>query len=149
MKITIFDDGGFAGSPIADRLLRNGHALRIFERPQMAPSGAFTTRDDPICDARSNLMAMLPLPKVMLHYLRQRCAFNISSETGTKRRTFISMQEMVLQLQRRYLPGRRFDIPMSVLDNNLATNQLGWAPEVALENGTTRTAAYMKQFLRK
>lgn len=149
MKIKIFDDGGFTGSPIADRLVRNGHALHIVERPHMAPSEAFTTCDDPICDVRSNLVAMLPLLKVMLHYLRQRCAFNISSEPVTKWRTFISMQEMALQLQRRYLPGRRFDIPMSVLDNNLATNQLEWAPEVALENGITRTAAYMEQLLRK
>lgn len=33
MKITIFGGGGFIGSTIADRLLTEGHSLKIFERP--------------------------------------------------------------------------------------------------------------------
>lgn len=49
MKIAIFNSGGFTGSPIADRLLRNGHALRIFERPHVAPYGVFTTGEEAKC----------------------------------------------------------------------------------------------------
>lgn len=41
MKIVIFGGGGFIGSTIADRLLRDGHALRIFERPRVPPYREF------------------------------------------------------------------------------------------------------------
>lgn len=41
MKIVIFGGGGFIGSTIADRLLLDGHALRIFERPRVTPYRAF------------------------------------------------------------------------------------------------------------
>lgn len=41
MKITIFGGGGFIGSTIADRLLKDGHELRIFERPRVEPYRQF------------------------------------------------------------------------------------------------------------
>lgn len=41
MKILIFGGGGFIGSTIADRLLAEGHALRIFERPRVPPYRSF------------------------------------------------------------------------------------------------------------
>jgi UDP-glucose 4-epimerase len=41
MKIIIFGGGGFIGSTIADRLLLDGHELRIFERPRVAPYRKF------------------------------------------------------------------------------------------------------------
>lgn len=41
MKCVIFGGGGFIGSAIADRLLRDGHDLRIFERPRVEPYRAF------------------------------------------------------------------------------------------------------------
>ena len=37
MKVVIFGGGGFIGSAIADRLLAEGHSLRIFERPRVQP----------------------------------------------------------------------------------------------------------------
>lgn len=37
MKFTVFGGGGFIGSAIVDRLLREGHAVRVFERPRVAP----------------------------------------------------------------------------------------------------------------
>ena len=37
MKFTIFGGGGFIGSAIVDRLLGEGHAVRVFERPRVAP----------------------------------------------------------------------------------------------------------------
>lgn len=37
MNIAIFGGGGFIGSAIADRLLKDKHELRIFERPRVAP----------------------------------------------------------------------------------------------------------------
>lgn len=41
MKCVIFGGGGFIGSAIADRLLRDGHHLRIFERPRVEPYRKF------------------------------------------------------------------------------------------------------------
>jgi len=42
MKIVIFGGGGFIGSTIADRLLKDGHQLRIFERPRVPPYREFS-----------------------------------------------------------------------------------------------------------
>jgi UDP-glucose 4-epimerase len=41
MKIVILGGGGFIGSTIADRLLDEGHSLRIFERPRVQPYREF------------------------------------------------------------------------------------------------------------
>jgi UDP-glucose 4-epimerase len=45
MKCTLFGGGGFIGSAIADRLLRDGHELRIFERPRVEPYRAFAAHE--------------------------------------------------------------------------------------------------------
>ncbi len=42
MKIIIFGGGGFIGSTIVDRLLMDGHDLRIFERPRVEPYRKFS-----------------------------------------------------------------------------------------------------------
>ncbi|PWH12714.1 MAG: NAD-dependent epimerase [Anaerolineae bacterium] len=42
MKCIIFGGGGFIGSAIADRLLQEGHQLRIFERPRVMPYRIFS-----------------------------------------------------------------------------------------------------------
>jgi len=42
MRITIFGGGGFIGSTIADRLLKDDHQLRIFERPRVEPYRQFS-----------------------------------------------------------------------------------------------------------
>jgi UDP-glucose 4-epimerase len=46
MKIVIFGGGGFIGSAITDRLLRDKHAIRIFERPRVQPYRAFSGDED-------------------------------------------------------------------------------------------------------
>lgn len=45
MNIVIFGGGGFIGSAIADRLLKDGHKLRIFERPRVQPYRAFSVNE--------------------------------------------------------------------------------------------------------
>jgi len=45
MKVLILGGGGFIGSAIADRLLVDGHALRIFERPRVQPYRMFTSHE--------------------------------------------------------------------------------------------------------
>jgi len=44
MKVLILGGGGFVGSAVVDRLVSEGHALRILERPGVAPHRSF--RDD-------------------------------------------------------------------------------------------------------
>lgn len=45
MKYVIFGGGGFIGSTIADQLLEEGHSLRIFERPRVAPYRTFAEHE--------------------------------------------------------------------------------------------------------
>lgn len=45
MKCVIFGGGGFIGSTIADRLLKDGHELRIFERPRVVPYREFKSSE--------------------------------------------------------------------------------------------------------
>ena len=310
MKITVFGGGGFIGSAIVDRLLKDGHELRIFERPRIDPYRQFSnseqvewltgdlmsvhdvsnaidgvdvvvhlvsttlpksSNDDPIYDVQSNLVASLQLLNAMvtkqvrkivfissggtvygnpsylpmdechpteprlsygitklaiekyllmyqhLHGIkanilrvsnpygeRQRVEssqgavaaflskamnkqpleiwgdgsvirdfiyisdvaeafakvvnydgknsiFNISSGVGT------SLNELILNLDSlfgskvdcNYLPSRIFDVPVSILDNSLAKQELAWSPIVSLEDGLARTFDWMKKSLIK
>jgi len=310
MKITLFGGGGFIGSTIADRLLKDNHELRIFERPRVEPYRVFSktehvewltgdlmsvhdvseaidgvevvlhlvsttlpksSNDDPIYDVQSNLVATLQLLNAMVakqvrkivfissggtvygnptyipidekhpteprvsygitklaieKYLlmyqdlygikanilrvanpfgeRQRIetaqgavgvflskaiqnhpieiwgdgsvtrdylyisdvaeafakavdyegkhsVFNISSGVGTSLNDMIDIIEQVLgrKVIRHYSPGRSFDVPVSVLDNSLARHELGWAPQVKLEEGIVKTTNWMRQVLDK
>jgi len=310
MKCVIFGGGGFIGSAIADRLLLDGHSVRIFERPRVEPYRKFkaseqmewvtgdflsahdvgssidgadavlhlvsttlpkSSNDDPIYDVQSNIVGTLQLlqamvahnvrkivfissggtvygiPKYMpideshptdplvsygitklavekyLHLFehmhgiktitlrvanpygeRQRVetaqgavgvflhralsgtpieiwgdgsvtrdyihigdvaeafvralaysgpknVFNISSGTGTSLNELIGMLEETLgkPIERRYLPARPFDVPVSVLSNALARTELRWSPSVSMQEGIARTAEWMKGELVK
>lgn len=310
MKCVIFGGGGFIGSAIVDRLLRDGHALRIFERPRVDPYRKFganeqiewvtgdfqsihdttdamdgvnvvfhlvsTTlpkgsNDDPIYDVQTNLVATLQMlramethkvPKIVfissggtvygnpaylpidechptepqvsygiiklaiekyllmyerLHGIkaiilrvanpfgeRQRietaqgavsvfmhralkglplniwgdgsvtrdylyisdvaeafakaasysggkCVFNVSSGCGTSLNELMDLLEEVLdrKITRRYLPGRPFDVSVSVLSNALAAQEIGWKPQVSLKDGLIRTAAWLREELAR
>ena len=310
MRIIIFGGGGFIGSAIADRLLQDGHELRIFERPRVEPYRSFTdtervewvtgdfssahdvshavegmdvvlhlvsttlpksSNDDPIYDVQSNVVGSLQMLNAMVaqkvrkvifissggtvygipkylpidekhptdplvsygitkltieKYLqmyshlyginaitlrvanpygeRQRIAtaqgavgvfihqalthhpiniwgdgsitrdyvhvrdvaeafvkaigysgpehcFNIGSGAGTSLNELIAMLEDVLDrpVERNYLPGRPFDVPASVLSNDLAHRELGWTPAISMHDGLVRTADWMKIELSK
>ncbi|HXU93877.1 MAG TPA: NAD-dependent epimerase/dehydratase family protein [Gallionella sp.] len=305
MKIAIFGGGGFIGSTIADRLLQDGHEIRVFERPRVAPyrkfeasekiewvSGDFSSarevsdaiagvdvilhlisttlpknsNDDPIYDVQSNVIATLQLLNAMvahrvrkivfissggtvygnpmylpvdekhptdplvsygitkltiekylhlyaklhgikalilrvanpygerqrietsqgavgvflhqaikglpisiwgdgsvtrdyihvtdvaeafvraIEYSGTRSVFNISSAHGTSLNELISLLEDVLgrPIERQYLSVRPFDVPISVLSNSLAQQELAWSPSVSMREGVARTAAWMK-----
>jgi len=38
-------------------------------------------------------------------------------------------------VKKNHLPGRDFDIPVNILGNNLAAVELGWKPQLNLEEG--------------
>jgi UDP-glucose 4-epimerase len=63
----------------------------------------------------------------------------------------IGLVERVLgrEVVRHYQPGRPFDVPVSVLANSLARQELGWEPQVTLEEGIVKTAAWMHKVLNK
>lgn len=310
MKIVIFGGGGFIGSSIADRLLKDGHELRIFERPRVEPYRVFSvnervewqtgdlmsihdvtraidgvdvvlhlvsttlpksSNDDPIYDVQSNLVTTLQLLEAMVakqvkkivfissggtvygnpiylpidenhpteprvsygitklaieKYLmmyqslygikanilrvanpfgdRQRVetaqgaigvflskairnepieiwgdgtvtrdylyisdvaeafthavnydgaksVFNISSGVGTTLNELVVLMERVLGLEvaRLYRPDRPFDVPVSILNNSLAQQELEWTPHVTLEEGVIKTAEWIRKVLKK
>jgi UDP-glucose 4-epimerase len=309
MHIVIFGGGGFIGSAIADRLLADGHSLKIFERPRVEPYRVFkptervewttgdllsqhevaeaiegadavvhlvsstlpkSSNDDPIYDVQSNLVATLQMLNAMvqknirriifissggtvygdpvylpiderhptdprvsygitklaiekyllmyqhmhgikatvlrvanpfgerqrvetaqgavgvfLHkalsgvpievwgdgsvtrdyiyvadvaeafaravtYTGSKSVFNIGSGAGTSLNELIQMIENAIErpVARKYLPGRPFDVPVSVLSNDLAREELGWSPQVPLQVGISRTASWMEQVLK-
>ena len=78
----------------------------------------------------------------------QRC-LNISSGVGISLNELISMLEEVLgrAVAVRYLAGRPFDVPVSVLANELAFNELNWKPVVNMHDGLRRTATWIKSEL--
>lgn len=310
MKITVFGGGGFIGSTIVDRLLQDGHSIRVFERPRVGKYREFlphesvewmtgdllatsdinkaiegvdvvlhlvsttlpkSSNDDPVYDVQSNLIASLQLLNAMVahkvgrivfissggtvygspkyipidekhptdpevsygitklaieKYLfmyghlygikpvvlrvanpygeRQRAetaqgavgvfihnvlkhipieiwgdgsvqrdflhvsdvaeafakaisysgdasVFNISSGVGTSLNSLLEMIEEVSgeQVSRTYKPGRSFDVPVSVLSNDLARKELGWSPKVEMKEGVFRTFEWAKKELGK
>ena len=305
MRIVIFGGAGFIGSSIADRLLQDGHKLRIFERPRILPYRKFSpiesvewitgdlmsvadisaaiegvdvilhlvsttlpksSNEDPIFDVQSNLIASLQLmsemvknkiPKIIfissggtvygnpiylpidenhptnpnvsygitklaiekylmlfqnlygiralilrvsnpygerqrietaqgaigvflskalqhkplaiwgdgevirdyihisdvaeafaksISYEGKQSIFNISSGHGVSLNELIGEIEVVIdkKIKKNYLPGRSFDVPTSVLNNTLASKELGWTPVVTLRDGLLRTARWMR-----
>lgn len=304
MKILIFGGGGFIGSTIADRLLRDGHELRIFERPRVVPYRRFSeservtwiegdlssahdvgdavkgvdavlhlvsttlpksSNDDPIYDIQTNVVATLQMLNAMvdhqvnkivfissggtvygipqylpiderhpteplvsygitklaiekylslfanlkgvrvislrvsnpygerqrvetsqgavgvfiknalqglpiniwgdgsvtrdyihvsdvaeafvkaINYTGKESVFNISSGQGVSLNELINMLEGVLgkTIERNYLESRPFDVPVSILNNSLAHQELQWAPTVSMREGLERVAAWM------
>ncbi|UUT21633.1 MULTISPECIES: NAD-dependent epimerase/dehydratase family protein [Pseudomonas] len=46
MKVTVFGGGGFIGSTIVDRLLLDGHDIKVFERPRVARYRTFLAHEN-------------------------------------------------------------------------------------------------------
>lgn len=84
-------------------------------------------------------------------YSGPKNVFNISSGSGTSLNKLICILEDVLDksIKRRYLPGRPFDVPVSVLCNDLARIELKWNPLISMHDGIARTAEWMEKQLRQ
>jgi UDP-glucose 4-epimerase len=80
-----------------------------------------------------------------LAYSGSKSVFNISSGVGTSLNELLGMLEAILArgVERCYLPGRPFDVPVSVLSNALARQELQWAPLISMQEGIARTAHWM------
>lgn len=81
-----------------------------------------------------------------IQYTGSESCFNISSGVGVSLNELIEMLESVLgkPIDRNFLSGRLFDVPVNVLSNNLARNELGWSPLISMWDGLVRTAKWIK-----
>jgi UDP-glucose 4-epimerase len=72
--------------------------------------------------------------------------FNIGSGTGHSLNEIVQSLERVLgrRIAVEHQGARAFDVPVSVLDVSLAAHELGWKPQVGLEEGLRRTVAWMQ-----
>lgn len=86
-----------------------------------------------------------------VEYFGPKSVFNISSGVGTSLNELIAMLEDVFgkSIERRYHPGRPFDVPVSVLSNELAREELKWAPFTSIRDGIAHTAKWMERELVK
>jgi UDP-glucose 4-epimerase len=86
-----------------------------------------------------------------LTYTGEKNVFNISSGVGTSLNELVSLIETVtgVGVQTRYLPARPFDVPVSVLCNRLAQDELGWSPSRGLQEGVAVTAKWIGGQLAK
>lgn len=82
-----------------------------------------------------------------VEYDGPKSIFNISYGIGTTLNELIEKIETVTgkSIERHYLAGRSFDVPVSVLDNSLAFRELGWQPKVDLLSGLRRTFSWMNE----
>jgi len=73
--------------------------------------------------------------------------FNIGSGHGHSLNDIVGAIENITQvpLQIKYLPGRRFDVPVNVLDITRAKSHLHWEPKVRLEEGVLSAFEWMQR----
>ncbi|MFN3884814.1 MAG: NAD-dependent epimerase/dehydratase family protein [Rhodocyclaceae bacterium] len=71
--------------------------------------------------------------------------FNIGSGQGLDLNGIVAAIAQLLgrQPQVRYLPPRRVDVPVSVLDVRLAARELGWQPQTPFAQGLAKTAEWL------
>lgn len=73
--------------------------------------------------------------------------FNIGSGRGVSLNEMLDVIEKVTKRKtiRRYVAGRAFDVPASVLCIERARNTLGWSPQVEFEHGLARITEWLLQ----
>ncbi|MCQ3937562.1 MAG: NAD-dependent epimerase [Chloroflexi bacterium] len=77
--------------------------------------------------------------------------FNIGAGQGHSIKDIINSLEQILQrpLQLRYMPARKFDVPVNILDISRAMQYLAWEPRVGLQDGIFRTYEWALQNMDK
>jgi UDP-glucose 4-epimerase len=77
-----------------------------------------------------------------VEYSGEESVFNISSGVGTSLNYLVELIGEVLgrKLECHHLAARQFDVPVSILSNELAASRLGWSPQLTLRQGIAQTA---------
>lgn len=72
--------------------------------------------------------------------------FNVGSKEGRSLNELLDEIESILSVRvpTKYLPGRLVDIPVSILDNELAKTELGWMPKTKFIDGLHVTLDWMR-----
>ena len=80
-----------------------------------------------------------------LDYRGNSRIINIGGGVGRDLNQVLAAIENVIgrPVNRRYLPGRKFDVPANVLDIRLARTELGWQPVTPFEDGLRRTLRWI------
>lgn len=81
-----------------------------------------------------------------VEYSGDLSVFNISSGIGTSLNELAELigKSIGRQLDCTYLEKRPFDVPTSILNNNLAATHLGWVPKTVLQYGLAKTAEWLR-----
>lgn len=81
-----------------------------------------------------------------LHYQGEQRLFNIGAGMGRSLNELLDAIDALIgkPLQRNYLPGRKFDVPVNVLDTSRAREMLAWQPRTSLQEGLARTLAWQQ-----
>lgn len=89
--------------------------------------------------------AVSALTKALVYEGSHR-VFNIGSGVGQSLNEILATIENFLgtPVERRYLPARAFDVPVSVLDISKAAELLNWAPQTPFAEGISRTVQWLK-----
>lgn len=76
--------------------------------------------------------------------------FNIGAGQGHSIKDIIASLEQVLQrpLQIKYMPARKFDVPVNILDISRAMKYLDWKPRIGLQDGIARTYEWLQDGAR-
>ena len=84
-------------------------------------------------------------------YNGSKSVFNISSGYGTSLNELVQLigDEQGTPPCVSYSPGRQFDVPISILSNELAKKELNWTPKISIKDGISRTFKWMEEELRK
>lgn len=72
--------------------------------------------------------------------------FNIGSGVGRSVNEILDAIDALLEIsvKRLYLPARRFDVPVSILDISRAAEHLSWTPRVSFGEGLSRTVEWLR-----
>ena len=86
-----------------------------------------------------------------VNYNGSKSIFNVSLGLGTSLNELLALMEEALgyPIERHYLPGRNCDVPISVLSNNLARQEMEWTPKISLREGIRITAGWMLKEIEK
>lgn len=82
-----------------------------------------------------------------LSYQGEQRVFNIGSGQGLSLNEILAAIEKLLgrPVARTYEHGRKFDVPVNVLDISRARELLGWQPSVDFHDGLVKTLAWMRE----
>jgi UDP-glucose 4-epimerase len=82
-----------------------------------------------------------------LEYGGSERIFNIGSGQGHSLNDLLNVIERAVghPVPRRFLPARAIDVPSNVLDIARARRELGWAPQVGLDEGVARTVEWLRE----